>query len=197
MRPRHQFTADERFAPLISSLEERMLRASDLVTPENIRSLWGHRGEQLLRQTALHVAAHAVGLWLRDRENRHLVLAYNTGATGPAACEIRQPITEGIVSLVLHSEQPFLENDVQKNAQHSKLVDLALHQRTEAMIATPFYLQSQCRGVLSCVQIRTETTLVRPNHRFEMVDLEAMQMASTLLGDAVDYQLLRTTIGWV
>jgi signal transduction protein with GAF and PtsI domain len=196
MRPRHQFIADERFAPLISALEERMLRAADLVSPENIRSLWGHRGEQLLKQTALHVGAHAVGLWLRDRENRHLVLAYNTGASGPAACEVRRPNTEGIVSLVLHSEQPFLENDVQKNAQHSKLVDMALHQRTEAMIATPFYLQSQCRGVLSCVQIRTEGGPANPSHRFEMIHLEAMQLAATMLGDAVDYQLLRTTLGW-
>ncbi len=197
MRPRNQFVADERFLPLLASLEDRLLRAIELVSPENICGLWGHRAEQLLQNTAAEVEANAVGVWLRDRDNKHLVLAYNAGPTGKMVVrEVRQPVTEGIVSLVLQSEQPFLENDVQKNAQHSKLVDMALHQHTEAMIVVPFYLQSQCRGVLSCVQVSYDNVSGPAPSGFDMQDLASMQLAASLLGDIIDYQLLRVTIGW-
>ena len=197
MRPRNQFVADERFAPLVGPLEDRLLRAVELVGAENVRVLWGHRAEELLCNTAAQVAAHALGVWLRDRDNQHLILAFNAGACGMTMPEpVRQPITEGIVSLVLHSEQPFLENDVQKNAQHSKLVDLALHQHTEAMIVVPFYLQNQCRGVLSCVQVRRDDLPRESRSGFDMNHLASMQLAASLLGDIIDYQLLRITLGW-
>lgn len=197
MRPRNQFVADERFAPLVGPLEDRLLRAVELVGAENVRALWGHRAEELLCNTAAQVGAHALGVWLRDRDNQHLVLAFNAGAGGMTMPEqVRQPITEGIISLVLHSEQPFLENHVQKNAQHSKLVDLALHQHTEAMIVVPFYLQNQCRGVLSCVQVRRDDLPQAAGSGFDMNHLAAMQLAASLLGDIIDYQLLRITLGW-
>jgi putative methionine-R-sulfoxide reductase with GAF domain len=197
MRPRHQFVADDRFSPLIASLEERLLRAVELVGPDNLCALWGNRAEELLRNTAVQVGANALGVWLRDQDGKHLVLAYNTDPSGKTLRrEVRQPVTEGIVSLVLHSEQPFLENDVQKNAQHSKLVDVALHQQTQAMIVVPFYLQNQCRGVLSCVQVRRENGADGKNCGFDMHHLAAMQLAASLLSDVIDYQLLRATIGW-
>lgn len=193
---RNQFVADERFHSLAGVLDDRLLKSSEFITHRNVASLWGGRGTELLDSLPCQVGAHAVGVWLLDPENEHLVLAYNTGPDCRDFSEpIRQPVSQGIVSLVLHSEQPFLENEVQMNAQHSKLVDLRLQQQTEAMIVVPLYIMSRCRGVLSGIQI-APSTAAKPPSGFQLSHLASIQLVSSLLGDLIDYRLLRTTIGW-
>jgi transcriptional regulator with GAF, ATPase, and Fis domain len=194
---RSQLLPDERFSALLPALEERVLGAIENLRPRQLRDAWDARGDQLLQITAGLIGAHALGVWLIDPEQKHLILAHNTSAQGPLPVpELRQPIAEGIVSLVLTSEQPFLENEVQKNTHHSKLVDFALNQQTEAMIVVPFFLQNQCRGVLSCVQVTAAGEQPKKLPGFTIEHLAAMQWASSLLSDLVDYRTMRSALGW-
>jgi hypothetical protein len=64
---------------------------------------------------------------------------------------------EGLVALVFANGQSFVENEVYKNVDHSKRVDHALGQRTEAMMIVPFNFLGDIHGVISCVVLGEAT----------------------------------------
>jgi hypothetical protein len=99
--------------------------------------------------------------------------------------------------MVFASEQPFLENEVWRNDQQSRLLDALLQVQTCAMIAVPFYFLRRCRGVISCVQLR------RPDDRreeepagFGREHLESIQQVGALLTRLIDLLLLSRALGW-
>ena len=108
----------------------------------------------------------------------------------------KQPLNEGLICMVFASERPFLENEVWKNEQQSKRVDLFLGVQTCAMIAVPFYFLQACRGVVSCVQLKKrgargpEPPAFRPEH------LASVQRATATLSRLIELRLLSRTVGW-
>jgi len=106
-----------------------------------------------------------------------------------------QPLNQGLVCMVLASEQPFLENEVWKSSQHSKALDGLLRTQTQAMIAVPFYFLRACRGVVSCVQLKLPQraaglTGFRPEH------LSQIERTSSLLSLLIELLLILEPIGW-
>jgi hypothetical protein len=71
------------------------------------------------------------------------------------------------------------------------------------MIVAPFYILDACRGVISCVQLinvrnqdgRSVPVAETPGG-FSMGNLDAVKRAALVLTDLLNYQLLRTAIGW-
>ncbi len=193
---RPNFMPDERFTPLRPALQERMRLIGDSITPENFAGLCDGLIANALREGFARAGAHEGSVWLLDKGHEHLVIAYNTGArSAELVGRIKQPLSEGIVSMVVSSEQSFVENDVYKNSQHSKLVDRSLGQVTQAMIVVPFYLLGQCRGVVSCVQVMAPGTS-EPPPGFNQTHLAGIQLLAQIVTDLLDYRMLRLTVGW-
>ena len=110
--------------------------------------------------------------------------------------KFKQPLNAGLICMVFAGEQPFLENEVWKNAQQSKLLDTMLETRTCAMIAVPFYFLQACRGVISCVQLQPAGSTRAEPPGFNAKDLASIQRMSALVSELIEYRLLSRTVGW-
>src|SRR5256885_3098485 len=116
----------------------------------------------------------------------------------------KQPVSKGIVSLVVASEHPFVENQVYKNAKHSKTLDEKLRKTTYAMIAVPLYFLNEARGVISCVQLldvevrdgQAEAASEKPAG-FGPPELNAIQTIAAVSRDLIYHRLIRTAVGWI
>jgi len=152
---------------------------------------------QVLERGFAEAGAHEGTVWLLDEANEHLVPAHNTG---PRAAELvgkfKQPLNTGLICMVFASEQPFLENEVWRNTQQSKLVDSLLQLQTCAMIAVPFYLLGTCRGVVSCVQLTRPGSLEPEPPGFQPEHLADVQRATALLSQLLEFRLLSRAVGW-
>jgi len=143
-------------------------------------------------------------VWLLDQAGEFLVPAWNSGPHADKVVgKFKQPLKAGLICMVFSSEQPFLENEVWKNAKQSKLLDSMLEVQTRAMIAVPFYFLRACRGVVSCVQLnkpgaetsRSTSGAITPNG-FRPEHLAHVQRATAVLSQLVELKLLSCTVGW-
>jgi hypothetical protein len=158
---------------------------------------------KLLKDTFARISADEGSIWLLDREKQNLVVAYNSGPNTEKIMGFQQPVTKGIVSLVVASEHAFVENQVFKNAKHSPTLDRKLHKSTYAMIAVPLYFLNEVRGVISCVQLQDteerdgKLVAVGPTPPgFGPPELNAIQTIAAVVRDLIDYRLLGTAVGW-
>lgn len=200
---RANFLPEQRFVPLRPALQEYLAKLGQAVTPENFLSICDEMLLKLLKETFERIGANEGSIWLLDQEKQHLVVAYNSGPNTAKIMGFKQPLTQGIVSLVVASEHPFVENQVYKNAKHSKALDQKLHKTTYAMIVVPLYFLNEVRGVISCVQLldvevrdgQAEATGELPPG-FGPSELNAIQTMAAVVRDLIDYRLLGTAVGW-
>jgi hypothetical protein len=127
---------------LRAAVRLRLSQAAAAITPEAFASLLPLHCKYFLRWLFGYVGADEGTIWLADVEGKNLVPAYNTG-----------PRAEDLVG----NGQSFVENEVHKNVDHSKRVDHALGQRTEAMMIVPFNFLGDIHGVISCVVLGEAT----------------------------------------
>jgi hypothetical protein len=184
-------------ADLKLAISERLTALGDRVHAGQFRKLIDPLFEQVLRNGFIQAGADEGTVWVLDETGEHLVPAFNTGPrTAQFVGKFKQPLNQGLVGMVLACEQPFLENEVWKNAQHSKALDGLLGVQTQAMIAVPFYFLRGCRGVVSCVQLKlpqkAEASLTgfRPEH------LAHIERTSALLSRLIDLKLVSEAICW-
>lgn len=187
---------DERFAPLLLSLEERLSSAASSITAENFFSMLDdtmRRGLQL----AFHQAGATEGtVWLVDGAKKALVPAYNTGPNAERfVAKFRQPLDRGLVSMVFGNEKPFTENEVPKNALQDKTLDSQLKVQTLAMIIVPLYFLDGCRGVISCVKLGMPGKKAAEAQGFPESAQALLVHGATVLGRLLDLRVLRTTLG--
>ena len=200
---RANFLPEQRFVPLRPALQEYLAKLGAAITPENFLSICDDMTQKVLKETFARISADEGSIWLLDAEKQHLVVAYNSGPNTEKIMGFKQPVSKGIVSLVVASEHAFVENQVYKNAKHSKTLDEKLHKTTYAMIAVPFYFLNEVRGVISCVQLldveirdgQVEATGQLPSG-FGPPELNAIQTISAVARDLIDYRLLGTAVGW-
>jgi hypothetical protein len=197
MNPRLNLLPDPAFTELKPRLSEQLERAAAGLQPGQFGSLLDPLMRQVLERGFAEAGAHEGTVWLLDPAGEHLVPAYNTGPNAARLVgNFKQPLTAGLVCMVFASEQPFLENEVWKNAAQSKLLDAQLQVQTCAMIAVPFYFLGASRGVISCVQLRRpgpgepEPPGFRPEH------LARVQLAAALLSRLIEFRLLGQAVGW-
>ena len=200
---RANFLPEQRFVALRPALQEYLAKLGAAITPENFLSICDEMVRKLLTDTFARIAADEGSIWLLDAEKQHLVVAYNSGPNTEKIMGFKQPVSQGIVSLVVASEHAFVENQVYKNAKHSATLDKKLHKTTYAMIAVPLYFLNEVRGVISCVQLLDVTvhggeaaaTGETPSG-FGPPELNAIQPIAAVVRDLIDYRLLGTAVGW-
>jgi hypothetical protein len=185
------------FAELKPLLSERLAWIGANLRAEQLGSLVDPLMREILQQGFSEAGADEGTIWLLDEAGENLVPAYNTG---PGAEQLvgrfKQPLTAGLISMVFASEQPFLENEVAKNAQQSKLLDSLLQTQTSAMIAVPFYFLDDCRGVVSRVQLKPSGSRDAGPAGFRPEHLAGIQRVAALLSKLIEFQLLSKTVGW-
>jgi hypothetical protein len=200
---RANFLPEQRFVPLRPALQEHLSKLGVAVTPENFLSICDDMLLKLLKETFERIGANEGSIWLLDQTKEHLVVAYNSGPNTAKIMGFKQPVSKGIVSLVVASEHAFVENQVYKNAKHSKDLDQKLRKTTYAMVAVPLYFLNEVRGVLSCVQLldvevrdgQAAATGETPRG-FGPPELNAIQTIAAVVRDLIDYRLLGTAVGW-
>jgi hypothetical protein len=200
---RANFLPEQRFAQMRPALQEYLAKLGAAVTPENFLSVCDEMVLKLLKDAFARISADEGSIWLLDSEKQHLVVAYNSGPNTAKIMGFKQPTSQGIVSLVVASENAFVENGVYKNAKHSATLDKKLHKTTYAMIAVPFYFLNEVRGVISCVQLldvmvhdgQAAATGDLPAG-FGPAELNAIQTIAAVARDLIDYRLLGTAVGW-
>ncbi|MFL6590646.1 MAG: hypothetical protein ACJ8M4_10800 [Chthoniobacterales bacterium] len=200
---RANFLPEQRFVTLRPALQEYLAKLGAAITPENFLSICDEMVRKLLTDTFARISANEGSIWLLDPEKQHLVVAYNSGPNTEEIMGFKQPVSQGIVSLVVASEHAFVENQVYKNAKHSATLDKKLHKTTYAMIAVPLYFLNEVRGAISCVQLldvmvdggRAAATGETPSG-FGPPELNAIQTIAAVVRDLIDYRLLGTAVGW-
>jgi len=200
---RANFLPEPRFVPLRPALQEHLAKLGAAVTPENFLSVCDEMLLKLLKETFARISADEGSIWLLDQAKEHLVVAYNSGPNTEKIMGFKQPVTKGIVSLVVASEHAFVENQVNKNADHSKILDEKLNKVTYAMIVVPLYFLNEVRGVISCVQLQDaevrkgKAVPIGPTPAgFGPPELNAIQTIAAVVRDLIDYRLLGTAVGW-
>ena len=200
---RANFLPEQRFLPLRPVLQEHLTKVGQAISPENFLSICDEMLLKLLRDTFERISADEGSIWLIDPEKKHLVATYNSGSNSEKIVGFKNPLNAGIISLVVASENAFIENQVYKNKSHNAALNKKLGKTTYAMIAVPLYFLNQVRGVISCVQlfdVLIEEGQAAPVGEtppgFSPQDLNAVQTTAAIVRDLIDYRLLGTAIGW-
>jgi hypothetical protein len=74
-------------------------------------------------------------VWLIDRQADELVACYNSGEESDLLVGFRQPVGQGIISMVFAQQQPYCENDIEASVGHDDTLDRKIAKHTTAMIA--------------------------------------------------------------
>lgn len=165
--------------------------------PDQLVDLVDASAKTLLRD-AFSAAGGCEGtLWIADTKAGELVACYNTGGDASKLVGFRQPMGQGIISMVYAQQQPYCENRIQASAGHDDTLDRKIAKHTTAMIAVPFYFAFGLQGVISCVQLEEAASardgftsadvelIVRVSNLVERLINEALVSAALGLGDAI------------
>ena len=203
MPTRLNILPDQRLLDVRPALQEYLGRIGRGITPENFADLLDSVILGLLNDSFGRVAAHEGSIWVLDASREFLVNAYNSGPNSSKIVGFRQPIREGIISMVVATEQGFVENEVYRNENHSKLLDDQFGMVTYAMIAVPFYFLSDCRGGVSCVQLsqaKKENGKLIPLEPlpggFDFESLLPVQQAASIIRDLLDLRIMQSAFGF-
>jgi hypothetical protein len=173
-------------------IEQRLDESASRLSPENLGELLGPSGREMASVTIAALPADSSSIWLVDAERTRLIVSH---AEPPSdIINQEQSLNEGIVSLVLGSEQAICENRVYEHAQHSKQIDAALGTVTCAMIAVPFYVGGALRGVLSCVRLKASAEAPDPP-AFTAANLSRVKRLSSAIEQLLNYRIVAGILG--
>lgn len=191
------FTADPALEALAPALAARLHQLGAGIHGAEFRGLLDPLVCQVLRRGFAAVGADEGTVWLLDQAGENLEPAYNTGANAEKFVgSFKQPLGSGLICMVFASQQPFLENEVAKNAQQSKLLDTRLQTQTHAMLAVPFHFLHDCRGVLSCVQLKAPGAPGPEPPGFSPAHLEDLQRTAAITAQLFEFRVLSLAVGW-
>ncbi|MDB6150708.1 MAG: hypothetical protein JWQ44_2156 [Chthoniobacter sp.] len=148
----------------------------------------------LLEDGLARCGAHEGTVWLLDRERTSLLPRFNNGPNAASFVgSFRQTLRAGMISMVVATEQPICENEVQRNQQQDKTLDRQLGLATSAMLAIPFYFAGELRGVISAVKLKAPDAAFDPAG-FSPDDLRVLQFAASILTRLIEYELLNLAL---
>jgi len=188
MSDHHQLLPD----PLLSTHGDAVANALTVyarrATTADLRALMDPAISAVFSSAMASVGADSSAIWLIDPDHTHLV----AGFTLPESDLVgeKQPLSEGLISLVVATEQPICENDVYGNSRHSKHIDESLGQTTDALIAVPFYLGGTLRGVVSCIRWKAPDATAE----FSAAHLDRVRQLANTLERLLNYQLLKVVL---
>lgn len=172
---------------------ERQLEAwIDSSSPAQLVSLIDAGALGLLKEAFTQAGGCEGTVWLIDHQSRELVACYNSGEEAERLVGFRQPVGQGIISMVFAQQHPYCENHIEASAGHDDTLDRKIAKHTTAMIAVPFYFAFGLRGVISCVQL-AEAPLSREG--FRSTDVETLARAANLVERLINGTLLTSLLG--
>ena len=188
---------DPAFEALKPALAERLARLGASIHAAEFCALLDPLMRQTLQRGFAEAGAHEGTVWLLDETSENLEPAYNSGPDADKFVgSFKQPLGAGLICMVFASQQAFLENEVSKNRQQSKLLDSRLRNETLAMMAVPFNFLHDCRGVISCVQLQRPGMAQSVPAGFTPAHLNEVQRVAALLSQLLEFRLLSLAIGW-
>jgi len=193
---RWTFVSDPRLDAARAIYLDRVAAVDSQLTPGLFPVALTPQVRALLHLGARHVGADELSVWILDETREALVVVFNSGPKAEGFVGFRQPLTRGIVSMVVRSEQPFADNAVRSNTSHDKTVDNSLAQRTDAMLVCPFYAAGRIRGVISAVRLSgPDSSIKGANDGFDASALETWITVAELCGQLLDAQIYRKAWG--
>jgi hypothetical protein len=187
---------DEMLSGLRSSLLGRLGAAAVETCEGSFGVVFDPAMRALIVKAFARVGADEGTIWLMDSHREVLVPRFNSGPQAAGFVDVhRQPLSRGMISMVVATEQPICENEVYKNQAQDKAVDAKLGLRTCAMIAVPLAFCGELRGVVSCVQVRPKDSMEPDPAGFSEDHLLQIQLASSLLGRLLEARLLSHCLG--
>lgn len=184
---------DPRLEPLTAGLQARLAQIAGLINADNFSDVITPLAGALLLDAFAFVGAHEGSVWLLDRANACLTVAFNNGPDTEALRRYRQPLDRGLVSMVFANEQPFVMNADRTGMDRT--VEKLLKIRVTTMIAVPLYFLGECRGVVSCVRVARGDESEPPG--FEAEHLGPVKRAVDALHALIDGEILAKTVGLV
>lgn len=191
-------TMPERRLPELRALLDTRLRDAAETLGEAFDEVFDSAMRAFLMEGLGRAGAHEGTLWLIDEARTHLIPRFNSGPRAPEFVgKFRQPLSSGMISMVVATELPICENEVHKSQQQDRRLDRQLQLQTCAMLAVPLYYASDLRGVISGVQLRPADAVddeAEPPG-FSMQNLASLQHTATLLARLVEHRLLTLCLG--
>lgn len=160
--------------------------------PSQLVSLIDPGALSLLKEAFANAGGCEGTIWLIDRKAGELVACYNSGDEADQLVGFRQPVGQGIISMVFAQQQPYCENRIEASSGHDDTLDRKIAKHTTAMIAVPFYFAFGLRGVISCVQLAEAP---KSREGFRSSDVEILARAANLVERLIDGTLLSSLLG--
>jgi len=182
---------DPEISPHAAHIEQSLNRIARALRPDEFTGLIGAPGLSVMRSAMDALQADSLSVWLADEDESHLVVTHTE--PDPEFLGWKQSLEEGLTGLVYASEQCLCENEVYSNANHSKKADEALGQVTYAMIATPFYIAGNLKGIISCVQLKDSVDAPNPSG-FSARNMNRVRRLSTAIERLVNYKMLTSLL---
>ena len=176
-----------------AEIEIHLERCAVNLQPEDLREMLGKAGREMVAVTVAALKVDSASIWLADRGRTRLIVSH-VYPKDEALMNRAKPIGEGLVSLVLQSEQPLCENQVYSNAAHSRQTDEALGKVTCAMLAVPLHAGGEVCGVLSCVRMKDSADAPDPPS-FSSANLARMRRLSKGIEHLLNYRMLSAILG--
>jgi hypothetical protein len=162
------------------------------LSPEQLITLIDAPALGLLRDAIVDAGGCEGTVWLIDGTCSELVASYNSGVDAARLVGFRQPMGQGIISMVFAQQQPYCENHIHASTGHDDTLDRKISKHTTAMIAVPFHFGFGLRGVVSCVQLAEAP---RSRDGFSSGDVETLARAVNLVERLINGALLTSILG--
>lgn len=195
MNDRPSLLPSPEFEKLTALLSDRVMRTAASLDVATFGQFLDPTMRNLLQRAFLNAGAHEGAVWLIDAEGKNLVICHAWGTRAEQVTGFAQPLTSGIVSMVLATEQPFCENKVYTNRMQAKALDQKLGMLTCSMIAAPLTFAKGLRGVVSCIKAKQAAEDPDPPD-FKQEALGEMQFVSHVLGKLIEFELVSVITGW-
>jgi hypothetical protein len=185
----HHFLPSAQFKQLGPELEREMRQfGRELDQGNELQALLDPLMRRLFDQCRIAMGADSGAIWLANNERTRLAISYDAPREDLAGLEV--PIGSGIISLVLASEQGLCEAGAYRHARHDKSLDQRLGRVTSSMVACPFYISGELRGVLSFVKWKSHEADPDPPP-FQAVELIRTQQLSAELERLLNLRILQ------
>ena len=177
--------------------QEKILATALALTSAQTRALFDVGVGEVLSKTFSEAHADEGTVWWLDEPIGALVPIWNNGPDADAFVgRFCQPLSAGLISMVLASEQPFVENAVPDCSGQDPRLDTELGVRTQALIAVPLLLFRRCLGVVSCVQLARSSPAPTPRAGYVGDDLRRVLKGVSLATRLLEHRVMNHALGW-
>lgn len=138
---------------------------------------------ETLRRSCERIGSENGALWIAEQDHLVPVIGHGPHAEHFIG-DYKQPLTEGIISMVYASGQPFCENSIRENPNHSARLDQLLGIHTDAMIAAPVVTTGSLTGVITFVHTTAAGVSGQSDapRDFSPQDMDEVEFAAAIIG---------------